>query len=189
MANKLPAFLVGTECVATIGDIPIAELQAISWQEATSNQLVFGMGDYSAIANDPLQIQPIQITMRVMRYTKAAIDLCGKDALDSRKFANAIAQQANSLDTKTKSAQDGNSLAFSGSWSPAALLLESTVNIKIYARTGSGPKECLFTLHDCIANGWSIGFTPGGFAAEDYSFIARMSQDMLAEPDKLGNNP
>jgi len=188
MANKIPVFLNGSELVVEIGRVPVAVMQAISFQEAVSNQLAFGMGDYSALANDPLQIQAVQCNMRLLRYTKAAMALCGKTALDQRKFTNSVKQQYNNLsDSAVPEAQDGNSLVFTASWSPAALLLEATVDIKVYTRVSATDKRHTHTLHGCIANGWSIGFSVGAQASEDYSFICRMVQDLQAEPDKVNN--
>jgi hypothetical protein len=148
------------------------------------------MGDYSAIANDPLMITGGGGTMRVLRYSNAALGLQGQTGLDGRKLNAQVEQAVNKIKSALRpKGQDGNSLAFSSSFSPAQLLLETTFDISCYVRTSATEKKLAYVLKDVIMTGWSISFGVGGLANEDYSFICRLIQDVTAEPDKLNNNP
>lgn len=191
MAGRMANFLNGTECVIEIGNPPIkvAELQMINFQEQVSNTLVYGMGDYGAISNEPLLYSGLGGSMRILRYSDTALELQGKNGLNGNALVTAVQQQGNSIHAADlKSGQDGNSLAFTSSFSPAHLLLETTFDIKVYARTGAS-KELLYILRDCIMTGWSLGLAIGSTAAEDYSFICRAIESQTAEPDKANNNP
>jgi hypothetical protein len=188
--SNLPVFLNGSEVLVEIGGVPVVECQAISWQDSVNNQLSFGMGDYSASSNEPLMITGGGGTVRVLRYSSAALALQGQTGLDGRKLTSAVQQQVNTLRAAVVPAgQDGNSLAFASSFSPAQLLLETTFDMKVYVRTSATEKKLAYVLKDCIMSGWSLSFAMGGVANEDYSFICRLIQDVTAEPNKLTNNP
>jgi hypothetical protein len=188
----LPTFLNGTECLIEIGNpgVKVAEAQMISFQEQVSNALTFGMGDYGAITNEPLLYTGSGGSIRILRYSDTALQLQDKKGLNNNLLVTAVAQQGNVIHAADiKGSQDGNSLAFTTSFSPAHLLLESTFDIKIFVRTGPSTAEPLYILHDCIMTGWSLAFAIGSQASEDYSFICRMVESVTAEPNKATNNP
>jgi hypothetical protein len=188
--SNLPVFLQGTEITVEIGSIEIVMLQAISWSDQISNQLVYGQGTYSAVSNEPLMITGGGGTVRVLRYSSAALALQGQTGLDGRKLTSAVQQQVNTIrGAVVPAGQDGNSLALTSSFSPAQLLLETMFDMKVYVRTSATEKKLAYVLKDCIMSGWSLSFAMGGVANEDYSFICRLIQDVTAEPNKLTNNP
>lgn len=191
MAKKIVNFLNGTEAIIKLGDITIAELQSIQFQEQIANQQIFGMGDYSAINNEPMLITGASGAFRIAAYSDQALSMHGQKNLDNKMLTAQYQQASNGLNTsKRNAAMDGNSPFITGSFSPAALLLEATEDITIYAKTSNNELKEVYKLVDVIITGYDISFAVGAQATEDYTFICRMVVDMQAEQyTKFNNNP
>jgi len=181
MAGKSFSYLNGTEIIVRVQGIDVMECQSITFQEQVSNQLMFGMGGYSAITNEPLQVTGLGGSLRVLRYTTRDVNaLKGKPALGKNPAALnynvELKHTEKSLDLIANSSPeiaDGNSLAFTTSFSPVQLLLEKTFDIEIWLRSGDSTKQrhLIHTLQNCIMGGYSIGFNAGAVSTEDYTFI------------------
>ena len=187
MAGKLPAFLSGTDLIIDVGGVTVMECQALSFQETIQNQQSHALGDYSSISNDPVLLTGVGGTLSVLRYSSAALACANGSVFEDpitntgKKVAARVTQGVNQLSSATRLGQDGNSLAFKTSFSPAQLLLESTFDIKVYTRSSTGasaldPKgrTLLYTISDCIMTGWSMSFSVGALATEQYSWIGRI---------------
>lgn len=179
--NKLPAFLDGARLVIKVDGQPFAFCEALSFSDNMSSQLTMAIGSYSPHTNEPL-IYSAQASMRVLRYTTAALGLKElgrgdpnipgmKDKVDAIKSTTGL--------TKDR-ASDGNSMMMLNSFSPIKMLLESTFDIEVYTRTDTGNKlstSPTYTMKDCLITDLSIRFNVGALVSEDVSLLCRLIVD------------
>lgn len=176
MANKLPAFLDGARLVIKVDGKPFAFCEALSFSDNMSSQLTMAIGSYSPHTNEPL-IYSAQASMRVLRYTKAALG-DGKDNIDKMKSKVGVISKTPGL-TKDR-ASDGNSMMMLNSFSPIKMLLESTFDVEVFTRNGTNGElttSPTYKMKDCLITDLSIRFNVGSLVSEDVSILCRMIED------------
>ena len=175
MANKLPAFLDGARLVIKVDGKPFAFCEAISFSDNMSSQLTMAIGSYSPHTNEPL-IYSAQASLRVLRYTKAAL---GEKEDISPMKGKVKAVSGTPGFTKDRAA-DGNSMMMLNSFSPIKMLLESTFDVEVFTRIGTNGElsdKATYTMRDCLITDLSIRFNVGSLVSEDVSLLCRMIED------------
>jgi len=192
MANKITPFLVGTTCEVIVGDQIVMFAQNIDMRDTFSNQIPFGLGDFSGKSNEPLHYPGGTVSMSLLQYTDAVLgiptSMSGVDGVTALETRG-----TNKIQKATQSkATDGNSIAFVESLSPAMLLFESTADIIIYAKVSNsgGKTESIpvYKAMDCLLVNYSENHSAASLSNISFSFRARVIQDMVNEADKDKNN-
>lgn len=176
MANKLPAFLDGARLVIKVDGKPFAFCEAISFSDNMASQLTMAIGSYSPHTNEPL-IYSAQASLRVLRYTKAALGSTAKNIPNMQSKVDVVKSSTGM--TKDR-ASDGNSMMMLNSFSPVKMLLESTFDVEVFTRVGE--KNALsdkptYVMKDCLITDLSIRFTVGALVSEDVTLLCRMIED------------
>lgn len=177
MANKLPAFLDGARLVIKVDGKPFAFCEALNFSDNMSSQLTMAIGSYGPHTNEPL-IYSAQASMRVLRYTRAALGDTTKQIIEAKKTIPA-AKDAAGFESGRKS--DGNSMMGINSFSPLKMLLETTFDIEVYTRTGTGnalSETATYIMEDCLITDLSIRFNVGSLVSEDISILCRIIKDV-----------
>jgi hypothetical protein len=175
MANKLPSFLDGARLVIKVDDKPFAFCEALSFSDNMSSQLTMAIGSYSPHTNEPL-IYSAQASMRILRYTKAALG-ASKDISPMQGKVDAVKSTTGM--TKDR-ASDGNSMMMLNSFSPVKMLLESTFDVEVFTRVGEKnnlSEKPTYVMKDCLITDLSIRFNVGALVSEDVSLLCRMIED------------
>lgn len=175
MANKLPSFLDGARLVIKVDGKPFAFCEAMSFSDNMASQLTMAIGSYSPHTNEPL-IYSAQASLRVLRYTKAALGESDNIAPMKSKV-NAV---SNSTGMTKDRASDGNSLMMLNSFSPVKMLLESTFDVEVFTRVGTGNTlsgKPTYIMRDCLITDLSIRFNVGSLVSEDVTLLCRLIED------------
>jgi len=176
VANKLPAFLDGARLVVKIDGVPFAFCEAISFSDNMASQLTMGLGSYGPHTNEPM-VYSAQASLRVLRYTRAAL---GDNALGTPSMKSKIPVVKDAKGFQGGKASDGNSMMMLNSFSPLKMLLESTFDIEVYTRTGTGNSLSTptYVMEDCLITDLSIRFNVGALVSEDVSILCRIIKDV-----------
>ena len=177
MANKLPAFLDGARLVIKIDGVPFAFCEALSFSDNMASQLTMGIGSYGPHTNEPL-VYSAQASLRVLRYSNAALGNVQK-ATPNMKSQIPVINDAKGFQGGRKS--DGNSMMMLNSFSPLKMLLESTFDIEVFTRTGTGnslSSSPTYVMEDCLITDLSIRFNVGALVSEDVSILCRIIKDV-----------
>jgi hypothetical protein len=175
MANKLPSFLDGARLVIKVDGKPFAFCEALSFSDNMASQLTMAIGSYSPHTNEPL-IYSAQASMRVLRYTKAALG----ESKSIAPMKGKIDAVKSSTGMTADRASDGNSMMMLNSFSPVKMLLESTFDVEVFTRVGE--KNTLsdkptYVMKDCLITDLSIRFNVGSLVSEDVTLLCRMIED------------
>ena len=177
MANRLPAFLDGARLVIKVDGKTFAFCEALSFSDNMASQLTMAIGSYSPHTNEPL-VYSAQASMRILRYTKAALGGAKNSAniFDMKTKISAISPTTGMTGDRES---DGNSMMMLNSFSPVKMLLESTFDVEVYTRTGDvkNPYYLTYLMRDCLITDLSIRFAVGSLVSEDVSILCRMIED------------
>lgn len=175
MANKLPAFLDGARLVIKVDGKPFAFCEALSFGDNMASQLTMAIGSYSPHTNEPL-IYSAQASLRVLRYTKAALG-GSKDISPMKGKVEAVNSTAGMTADR---ASDGNSMMMLNSFSPVKMLLESTFDVEVFTRVGTNnalSETPTYIMRDCLITDLSIRFNVGSLVSEDVTLLCRIIED------------
>lgn len=189
MSGVLPSFLAGSQLIIRIGNRPIAEAVAMSFQDNMDNAQVFSIGSTGPSAIEPLMYSASG-SITITRYSD--IVLKNPNIANPANVFNTIQGSTPPLVTGTTIKQsDGNSLAEVQYFSPALLMLSSTFDIDVYTRTLPGGAQNIgqglfltYKIVNCRISSLEFNFTPGQLVNETYAFLAQQVMEVESEANK-----
>jgi len=173
MSSQLSKGLNGSDCIIRIGERTLAYGSSISFSEDFANQVIGSLGSGGPLALEPTAYSGGSGSFTISRYAV--------------KDAPVTTKERPKLGTASSDAKD-NSFYSKNAFSPARILMDSTFDITINYKTGSGTQVAQYKLVDCLLTGFDISFNPGGISSENVSFECRLVIDSAAEPEKEANN-
>lgn len=176
MSGILPSFLSSSQLVIKIGNTQIAMANAISFNDNMTLSPVGGIGNYQALALEPVQYAASG-SMSITHYSQQAFAAANPGKL----LPNAL--QSTTIPGDDSATHNGNSLLNKEFMHPLLLMISRSFDVDIYFKNLQGDTAAtlgiatplagglVYTLKDCRISGYSTGFVPGSLVQENIGFL------------------